>query len=73
MHHKINAYQKHLGSLTVSFNLQETTTHTLELGSDCCVAFLDASKHSTLFGTTIFFFFKTLSFWDQRQSAAGDY
>ena len=39
-----NAYQKHLGSLTVSFNLQETIAHNLELGSDCYVAFLDASK-----------------------------
>ena len=39
-----NAYQKHLGSLTVSFNLQETIAHNLELGSDCFVAFLDASK-----------------------------
>ncbi|MCG8035095.1 MAG: reverse transcriptase family protein, partial [Candidatus Thiodiazotropha taylori] len=39
-----NAYQKHLGSLTVSFNLQETVAHNAELGSNSYSAFLDATK-----------------------------
>ena len=39
-----NAYQKHLGSLTVSFNLQETVAHNTELQSDTYVASLDSSK-----------------------------
>ena len=39
-----NAYQKHLGSLTVSFNLQETVAHNTELHSDTYVASLDSSK-----------------------------
>ena len=39
-----NAYQKHMGSITASFNLQETIAHNIELGSNCYVAFLDAAK-----------------------------
>ena len=39
-----NAYQKHMGSITASFNLQETIAHNTELGSNCYVAFLDAAK-----------------------------
>ena len=39
-----NAYQKNLGSLTVSFNLQETVAHNTELNSDTYVASLDSSK-----------------------------
>lgn len=39
-----NAYQKQLGSLTVSFNLQETIAHNTELGSNTYAAFLDAAK-----------------------------
>ena len=39
-----NAYQKNLVSLTASFNLQELIAHTLELGSECFVVFLDTSK-----------------------------
>ena len=39
-----NAYQKYLGSLTVSFNLQETIAHNTELKSDTYAASLDSSK-----------------------------
>ena len=39
-----NAYQKHLGVLTVSFNLQETISHNTELYSDTYAASLDSSK-----------------------------
>ena len=39
-----NAYQKFLGSLTVSFNLQETVAHNTELNPDTYVASLDSSK-----------------------------
>ena len=39
-----NAYQKHLGSLTVSFHLQETIAHNTELKSGTYVASLDSSK-----------------------------
>ena len=39
-----NAYQKYLGSITASFNLQETIAHNVELGSTCYAAFLDAAK-----------------------------
>ena len=39
-----NAYQKYLGSITASFNLQETIAHNVELGSTCYTAFLDAAK-----------------------------
>ena len=39
-----NAYQKNLGSLTASLNLQESIAHNLELGSECFVVFLDTSK-----------------------------
>ena len=39
-----NAYQKHLGALTVSFNLQETISHNTELNSDTYAASLDSSK-----------------------------
>ena len=33
-----------MGSITASFNLQETIAHNIELGSNCYVAFLDAAK-----------------------------
>ena len=33
-----------MGSITASFNLQETIAHNTELGSNCYVAFLDAAK-----------------------------
>ena len=39
-----NAYQKYLGSITVSFNLQETVAHNSELNADTYVASLDSSK-----------------------------
>ena len=39
-----NAYQKYLGSLTVSFNLQETIAHNAELKSDTNAASSDSSK-----------------------------
>ena len=38
------SYQKHLGALTVSFNLQETISHNTELNSDTYAASLDSSK-----------------------------
>ena len=38
------AYQKHLGALTVSFNLQETISHNTGLNSDTNVTSLDSSK-----------------------------
>ena len=58
------AYQKHLGALTVSFNLQETISHNTGLNSDTNVASLDSSKafnhvwHNELF--VIFFDFGIL-------------
>jgi len=39
-----NGYQKHLGSITASFNLQETIWHNRELGSDTFVAMMDAAS-----------------------------
>ena len=39
-----NAYQPHVGSLTVSFNLQEAVHHNRELGNDTYVAFMDAAS-----------------------------
>jgi len=38
-----NAYQKQLGSLTTSFNLQEAVWHGIELGSEVYAAFLDTA------------------------------
>ncbi len=39
-----NGYQKGLGALTVSFNLQETIWNNRELGNDTFVAFMDAAS-----------------------------
>ena len=50
-----NACQKYLGSLTVSFNLQETIANNIELNSNTYVASLDSPKafdhvwHDSLF------------------------
>ena len=50
-----NAYQTQLGPTTVSFNLQETISHSLELNSSVHAAFLDTAgafdnvRHSALF------------------------
>ncbi len=39
-----NAYQKHTGAVTASFNLQETIYHNIELGSKVHVATLDTKQ-----------------------------
>ena len=50
-----NAYQRQLGPTTVSFNLQEAISHSLELNSSVHAAFLDTAgafdnvRHSALF------------------------
>ncbi len=56
-----NGYQKHLDSVTVSFNLQETIAYNRELGSDSFVAFLDTAKaFDTVWHNGLFF--KLLNF-----------
>lgn len=43
-HAQQQGFQKELGCLTASFNLQETILHNLEQGSNVYVSFLDTSK-----------------------------